>query len=72
MTSVETPCILVCMIDEGSGFCLGCGRTGEEIGAWLAMTPAARRALMASLSERLQAIGRPAAKAAPLAQDRTA
>ena len=54
---IETPCIQVCVIDAPSGLCIGCGRTGEEIGGWLAMTPQARREIMAELPARLLALG---------------
>jgi hypothetical protein len=50
---VETPCVQVCVIDPPTGFCLGCGRTGHEIGSWLAMSAETRRAVMAALPERL-------------------
>ena len=36
-----TPCIGVCRLD-GRGYCVGCQRTGEEIGRWGAMTDAER------------------------------
>jgi predicted Fe-S protein YdhL (DUF1289 family) len=41
--AIETPCILVCSIDMGSGYCVGCGRTRGEIASWVAMTPQMRR-----------------------------
>ncbi len=31
---VPTPCIGVCEIDEATGLCKGCARTGEEVAAW--------------------------------------
>ena len=49
---VASPCIRLCVIHPPSGLCLGCYRTGEEIAAWPAMTPEARRALMADLPGR--------------------
>lgn len=51
--STDSPCIKVCVLDPVSGFCIGCGRTGEEIGAWLSMEEEARAALVARLPERL-------------------
>ena len=33
-TAVISPCIGVCTLDV-SGYCMGCLRTGDEIGAWL-------------------------------------
>ena len=59
----------VCVLDPGSGLCVGCGRTGEEIGGWLAMTPQARARIMAALPERLRAWGR--VKFAPVDVGRT-
>ena len=58
MTQIESPCILVCSIDMATGYCFGCGRTREEIGAWISMTPEARRETMAELPGRLAAMER--------------
>ena len=55
---MESPCILVCSIDDATGYCYGCGRTREEIGAWTQYTPEQRRALMAALPERLSMVER--------------
>jgi len=43
--AVQTPCIGVCTLNE-DGLCDGCLRTGDEIGAWLAMGDAEREHLM--------------------------
>ncbi|MCQ2004010.1 DUF1289 domain-containing protein [Rhizobium sp. NRK18] len=53
---METPCINVCIIDNLTGYCMGCGRTQTEIGAWTTMTSAERRALMERLPDRLTEI----------------
>jgi predicted Fe-S protein YdhL (DUF1289 family) len=58
MTIIESPCILVCSIDMKTGFCFGCGRTREEIGAWMTMSPEARREIMALLPARLDTVER--------------
>lgn len=58
MTAIESPCILVCSIDEKTGYCFGCGRTRAETAEWLAMTPQARRAVMAELPARLETVER--------------
>lgn len=50
-----SPCNKVCSIDRRTGWCLGCFRTGEEIGAWPAMTPQAKRDLLALLPARQSA-----------------
>lgn len=49
----QSPCIRICQIDAGTGWCIGCGRTGEEIGDWLFMSTTQRLALMAELPRRL-------------------
>ncbi len=58
MSIIESPCILVCAIDMKTGFCFGCGRTREEIGAWSIMTPETRRSVMAGLPARLDTVER--------------
>jgi uncharacterized protein len=55
---MESPCILVCAIDDKTGFCFGCGRTRDEIGQWSAMTSQMRRALMDELPARLETVER--------------
>lgn len=49
----ESPCIKVCVLDTVTGYCIGCGRTGEEIGAWPYLSDPARAAMLALLPERL-------------------
>lgn len=58
MSMIESPCILVCAIDMKTGFCFGCGRTRDEIGAWSIMSPDNRRSIMASLPARLETVER--------------
>jgi len=53
MSDDTSPCILVCVLDPVSGFCIGCGRTGAEIGGWLGMGREDRVALKALLPARL-------------------
>ena len=65
---MESPCILVCSIDTVTGYCLGCGRTRDEIGAWTRYTSDERRMLMATLPARLAAMPRQV----PMAAERTA
>ncbi|MCB1498493.1 MAG: DUF1289 domain-containing protein [Bauldia sp.] len=48
-----SPCIKVCVVDGPSGLCAGCGRTLAEIGSWLGLSDAQRRAVMAELPARL-------------------
>ncbi|MFA7415427.1 MAG: DUF1289 domain-containing protein [Rhizobium sp.] len=55
---MESPCILVCSIDINSGYCFGCGRTGDEIANWTAYSSAERRAIMGTLAARLEKVER--------------
>jgi predicted Fe-S protein YdhL (DUF1289 family) len=48
-----SPCINVCRLDE-RGYCIGCLRSGEEIGRWLSMSAAQQWQLVAQLAERRQ------------------
>lgn len=52
--AIESPCIKVCVMHPVSGLCVGCHRTIEEIAGWAAMSPAARRAVMAELPARAE------------------
>lgn len=58
MTAIESPCILVCSIDERTGYCFGCGRTRDEIAGWIGMSAAGRREIMALLPARLATVER--------------
>ncbi|HEX2448960.1 MAG TPA: DUF1289 domain-containing protein [Methyloceanibacter sp.] len=31
---METPCVNVCLLDDETGLCVGCGRTIQEIAGW--------------------------------------
>jgi uncharacterized protein len=52
---IETPCVKICALDAGSGLCLGCARTIDEIAGWGAMSAADRRRVMGELPARLAA-----------------
>jgi predicted Fe-S protein YdhL (DUF1289 family) len=54
MQVTSTPCIAICRIDEGSGLCVGCGRSRPEIAAWVDLGEPARLALMGQLPRRFQ------------------
>jgi predicted Fe-S protein YdhL (DUF1289 family) len=58
MSAIESPCILVCAMDMKTGYCFGCGRTRDEIEAWIDMTPERRREVMAELPARLETVER--------------
>jgi len=61
---IKSPCNNVCQLDWKSGWCLGCGRTGNEIASWTSLSDAERDALMAAMPARLEALGLPADPAA--------
>jgi predicted Fe-S protein YdhL (DUF1289 family) len=50
---IETPCVRICVVDPDTGFCVGCGRTRDEIAGWLGFSQADRRSIMAGLGERV-------------------
>jgi predicted Fe-S protein YdhL (DUF1289 family) len=54
---IDSPCIKVCTMDAGSGLCLGCGRTLDEIARWSSISDPERRAIMRALPSRLANIG---------------
>jgi uncharacterized protein len=55
-TGIETPCTLVCVVHPASRFCVGCGRSLEEIAGWIAFTDRERAGIMAQLPQRLAAM----------------
>lgn len=55
---MESPCILVCSIDDKTGYCFGCGRTRDEIAGWIGYSDAERRHVMELLPERLRSVER--------------
>lgn len=51
-SSVGSPCVNVCRMDEATGWCEGCLRTIDEIAAWGALDDEARRGVLRALGER--------------------
>lgn len=58
MPNIQSPCTLVCVIDQKSGLCFGCGRTGIEITGWINYSAKERSNIMDTLDERLAKIER--------------
>ena len=56
MSKISSPCILVCVIDNKSGYCFGCGRTSLEISDWADYDNEKRNLIMAELGNRLKTI----------------
>ena len=55
---VRSPCINICRIDDATGWCVGCGRTLDEIARWGGTSDADRDAVMAALPERMAMLSR--------------
>jgi predicted Fe-S protein YdhL (DUF1289 family) len=51
-SSVPSPCISVCQMEDATGLCLGCRRTIDEIRDWIILTPEEKRAVLARIAER--------------------
>lgn len=56
MIGPESPCTRICVLDIETGWCLGCGRSGDEVGSWVLMSNAERIALNTVLPARLAQI----------------
>ncbi|MBO9540625.1 DUF1289 domain-containing protein [bacterium] len=54
MSEVASPCTKVCKLDPRSGWCIGCYRTGGEIGAWMSLGDAGKREVLARCQARKQ------------------
>jgi predicted Fe-S protein YdhL (DUF1289 family) len=53
-TGDASPCTRTCVLDRVTGYCIGCGRSGEEIARWTEMAPAERAGVTAALDARLR------------------
>lgn len=51
-----SPCIKVCVLDARSGWCVGCGRSSEEIANWPKMNAPEKRDLLIRLPARVEAL----------------
>ena len=57
-TSPSTsPCVGICRLDEATGFCVGCARTGEEIGGWGGFPAERLEQVWAELPDRRRRLG---------------
>jgi predicted Fe-S protein YdhL (DUF1289 family) len=56
MAAIETPCEQICIVDQPSGLCRGCGRSLAEIGRWTAYSDGERSRIMLELPRRLAAM----------------
>ncbi len=55
---IQSPCVQLCVIEPDSGFCMGCGRTRDEIASWISLAPVQRAAVIAQLDHRLENLTR--------------
>ncbi|HSO08054.1 MAG TPA: DUF1289 domain-containing protein [Pelomicrobium sp.] len=54
---VPSPCINVCVIDPGTGWCRGCLRTLDEVAGWTSYSDVEKQAVLDRLRDRRQAAG---------------
>ncbi|NRB03117.1 MAG: DUF1289 domain-containing protein, partial [Rhodobacteraceae bacterium] len=47
----------ICKLDEATGWCLGCGRTGEEMDGWRVQSEQARQEVWEQIPVRLKELG---------------
>ncbi len=50
---VKSPCVQVCILDEGCGYCIGCGRTRAEIWKWTRATEDEKREIVLRAAKRV-------------------
>lgn len=55
--NVPSPCTGICKLDDATGWCLGCGRTGDEIADWRSRTATARELVWTEIPDRLTRLG---------------
>jgi uncharacterized protein len=53
-TNILSPCIDVCDVDSTGQFCIGCGRSMDEIARWMSISNEQRQAIIKELPERLR------------------
>ena len=55
--NIASPCTGICKLDEATGWCLGCGRTGEEMDGWRIQSEQARQEVWGQIPGRLRDLG---------------
>ena len=51
-TSIPSPCIAVCQIDDTTDCCIGCCRSIDEIRDWPIMSAAEKTAVLSRIAQR--------------------
>ena len=54
-TTIASPCISVCQIDDTTGLCIGCHRSMDEIREWPIMSAAEKTDVLGRIAERKSA-----------------
>lgn len=54
---IVSPCTGVCKLDEDTGWCLGCARSGDEIADWRTTSARGRSAVWDAIPSRLSQLG---------------
>lgn len=57
VSTVPSPCVSVCQLDDATDLCRGCLRTTDEIRDWIILDDDARRAILARLAARRARLG---------------
>ncbi|MEM8596779.1 MAG: DUF1289 domain-containing protein, partial [Pseudomonadota bacterium] len=55
--TIASPCVGTCRLDDATGFCIGCARTGEELAAWRDESDHWRAAVWDALPTRFETLG---------------
>jgi predicted Fe-S protein YdhL (DUF1289 family) len=55
--TTASPCVGICKLDDATGWCLGCGRSGTEIADWRESPADWRSAIWLEIPERLKQLG---------------
>ncbi|MEO0938849.1 MAG: DUF1289 domain-containing protein [Pseudomonadota bacterium] len=55
--TITSPCTGVCKLDDTTAWCLGCGRSDDEIADWRMRSDASRDAVWAEIPDRLSQLG---------------
>lgn len=58
MSEIQSPCVLICVIEQESNLCFGCGRTTQEITQWMDYSNLERSQIMSELDARLTTVKR--------------
>lgn len=54
---IGSPCTGICMVDDASGYCLGCARSSAEIAEWSTAGNARKREIWEELPPRMERLG---------------